>query len=202
MYEEIIKKFKLKNIKVISVNTKEEATKEILKLIPEKSTIGYSGSMTLEQIGILDLIRNKNYVLFDRAKITKYTKESYNLGHKAQHANYFLTSSNAITKTGEIINTDRTGNRVSSMIYGPDKVIIIVGKNKIVNTIEEGLDRIKKIAAPLNAKRLKLNTPCTKTNKCMNCNSQESICCSTVIIRRQFKKDRITIIIINENLGY
>ncbi len=202
MYQEIIGAFKINNIEVTVAKDKKEATEMILKLIPKKSKIGYSGSVTLETIGILDKIRNEDYVLYDRSKVTKYTSKSNDLGHKAQHADYFLSSSNAITKDGRIVNTDRTGNRVSSLIYGPNKVIIVVGKNKIVDDVAKGLERIKNIAAPLNAKKLNLNTPCVKANKCLDCNLPESICCATVIIRRQFKKDRITIILVDEDLGY
>ncbi len=199
---DLVKTFKTKNITVIPVENSKEACDKILKIIPEKASIGYGGSITLEQIGILDKIRQSDYLLYDRTKVTKYTKESYQLGHSAQHADYFLSSSNAITEDGKIVNKDRTGNRVSSLIYGPDQVIIVVGKNKIVKNLDEALNRIKNIAAPLNAKRMKLNTPCVETGKCLDCPSPERICCNTVIIERQFKPDRMTIILVNEDLGY
>lgn len=202
MYKDIISAFEKKNIHAISVKNKKEACELILKMIPKNSTIGYGGSLTLESIGILDLLRNAEYQLYDRSKVPKYTKESNELGHKAQHANFFLAGSNAITKDGYIVNTDRTGNRVSSLMYGPEKVIIVVGKNKIVDNVDKAFERIKNIAAPLNAKKMNLNTPCVKTGKCMNCDSPESICCYTAIIRRQFKKDRMTLIIVEEDLGY
>lgn len=205
MYENIISAFKKKNIDVIVVKNSEEACKKILEMIPLKSKVGYSGSLTLEKIGILDKFRNaKNgdYVFYDRDKVKKYTNESYQLGHLAQHADYFLSSSNAITKDGKIVNKDRTGNRVSSMIYGPEHVIIVVGKNKIVDNYDAAIERIRNVAAPLNAKRLKLNTPCVKTGKCMDCLLPESICCSTVIIDKQVNKERLKVILVDENLGY
>lgn len=205
MYENIISAFKKKNIDVIVVKNSEEACKKILEMIPLKSKVGYSGSLTLEKIGILDKFRNArngDYVFYDRDKVKKYTNESYRLGHLAQHADYFLSSSNAITKDGKIVNKDRTGNRVSSMIYGPEHVIIVVGKNKIVDNYDAAIERIRNVAAPLNAKRLKLNTPCVKTGKCMDCLLPESICCSTVIIDKQVNRDRLKIILVDEELGY
>ncbi|MBS3122240.1 lactate utilization protein [Candidatus Woesearchaeota archaeon] len=202
MFEDIINAFKKKNIDVIAVKTSEEACTKILEMIPLKSKVGYSGSMTLEKIGILNKLRNHDCVFYDRDKVTKYTKDSYQLGHLAQHADYFLSSSNAITKDGKIVNRDKTGNRVSSMIYGPEHVIIVVGKNKIVKDYDAAIERIRNVAAPMNAKRLKLNTPCVKTGKCMDCLLPESICCSTVIIDKQVNKERLKIILVDEELGY
>lgn len=205
MFEDIINAFKKKNIDVIVVKNSEEACKKILEMIPLKSKVGYSGSLTLEKIGILDKFRNArngDYVFYDRDKVKKYTNESYQLGHLAQHADYFLSSSNAITKDGKIVNRDRTGNRVSSMIYGPEHVIIVIGKNKIVDNYDAAIERIRNVAAPLNAKRLKLNTPCVKTGTCMDCLLPESICCSTVIIDKQVNRERLKVILVDENLGY
>ena len=202
MFEDIVKIFAKKNINVIPVASKEEACDIILKMITPKSKVGYGGSLTLENIGILDKIREGDYIFYDRTKVQKYTKNSNELGHLAQHADYFLSGSNAITRTGEIVNVDRTGNRVSSLIYGPEHVIIVVGKNKIVNDVGEGLERIKTIAAPLNAERIHAKTPCAITGRCGDCMSEERLCCNTTIIHRQFRKDRMNIVLINEDLGY
>lgn len=202
MFEEIIEAFKRKNVKVIAVKDAKEACSRILGIIPKKSKIGYGGSATLEQIGILDEIRKGDYVFYDRSKVQKYTKGSNDLGHLAQHADYFLTGSNAITRDGQLVNRDRTGNRVSSMIYGPEHVIVVAGRNKIVDNVEQAIERIRNVAAPLNAKRLNLNTPCVKAGKCMDCNLPESICCSTAIISRQFKEGRMTIILVDKDLGF
>lgn len=202
MYENLVKIFSSKNINLIPVETEVEACDEIIKMIPQKSSIGYGGSATLEQIGILDKFRQGDYVFYDRDKVVPFTKESYDLGHRAQQADYFISSSNAITEDGAIVNKDRTGNRVSALIYGPKQVIIVVGKNKITKNINEAMDRIKTIAAPLNAKRKNFKTPCAETGLCSNCNVPDRLCCNTVIIERQFKKDRMTIILINKDLGY
>lgn len=188
MFEKIIETFKKKNIKVIPVETKEDACGKILEIIPEKSSVRYGGSATIDSIGILKKLMTGSYNLHD--------KKSF------QQVDYFLSGSNAITEDGKIINTDRNGNRVSSLIYGPKYVIIVVGKNKIVKDAAAALERIKNIAAPLNAKKLNLNTPCALTGKCTDCSSPDRICCSTVIIEKQYEPNRMTVILVNENLGY
>lgn len=202
MYDELIQNFRGRNIEVTVVSDYEGACQKILELVPHGSTVGYSGSITLETIGILDKIRAGDYVFFDRARVVKYSKDSYDLGHQAQHADYFLSGTNAITKKGQIVNVDRTGNRVSSLIYGPNHVVIVIGKNKIVPDVDAALKRIKEVAAPLNAKRMKVNTPCALTGKCGDCNSADRLCCNTVIIEKQFKKNRMEIILVDQDLGY
>ncbi len=202
MSEEIVSVFQKRNIKIIPVESIKAASDKILEIIPKTSKIGYGGSVTLESIGVLDRIRAGKYTLYDRDKVKKGSREAYELGHLAQHADYFLASANAITKNGEIVNIDRTGNRVSSLIFGPEHVILVVGKNKIVPDLDAAMKRIKTIAAPLNAKRIGADTPCAKTGICADCSSPERLCCITVVIERQFKPGRMTIILVNEDLGY
>ncbi len=188
MFEDIIKTFETKNITVIPVETGEEACDQILKIIPKKSSIGYGGSETLKSIGIIDKIRTGDYQLYDKSKVESYTDEYHELIRKAQHADYFLSSSNAITEDGKIVNKDRTGNRVASLIYGPRHVVIVVGKNKIVEDFDAAIERIDNIAAQLNAKRLGVKP--------------EELGCSMAVIERQADPSRITIILVNQNLGY
>ena len=201
MFEDIINAFKKKNIDVIAVKTSEEACTKILEMIPLKSKVGYSGSMTLEKIGILNKLRNHDCVFYDRDKVTKYTKDSYQLGHLAQHADYFLSSSNAITKDGKIVNRDKTGNRVSSMIYGPEHVIIVVGKNKIVKDYDAAIHRIQNFVAQKNAERLGLSPPCVKTMACQNCASPHRICNYFTAIKRDYRPNRTHVLLVNEKLG-
>jgi hypothetical protein len=200
--EELIRIYQQKNITLIPVKNGLEACEVILKMIPQKSKIGYGGSKTLDEIGIIDKLRAGDYILYDRSKIEKYTPEFNKLNHDAQHADYFLAGSNAITEDGKIVNKDRTGNRVSSMIFGSEHIILAVGKNKLVKNLEAALKRIETIAAPANAKRMGVKTPCVITGKCEDCDSPERLCCNTVIIERQFKPNRMTVILIDENLGY
>jgi len=200
--KDLIKIFARENIELIPVNSKKEAHDKIIQLIPLKSTVGYGGSVTLEEIGILDTLRKGDYSFIDRTKVTPFTNEAHELARKTQHADYFLSGSNAITIDGKIVNKDRTGNRVSALIYGPEHVIIVIGKNKIVKDIAAALERIEKIAGPLNAKRRKAKTPCVETGNCTNCSSPDRLCCVTVIIERQHLPNRMKIILVDENLGY
>ena len=113
-----------------------------------------------------------------------------------------MTSTNAITEYGEIYNVDGNGNRVAAMLYGPDKVIIVAGVNKIVPNVEEAIIRTKEYASPINAKRLNKETPCTKIGRCVECNSDNRICNEYTLIKRQIDKNRIHVIFLNDNLGY
>jgi len=117
-------------------------------------------------------------------------------------ADVYFTSTNAITEKGELYNVDGNGNRVAAMLYGPDKVIIIAGINKIVENIEEAIKRNERVSAPANCKRLNRATPCVKVGHCIDCSSEERICNEYTIIRRQGNKDRIHVIFLNEELGY
>lgn len=201
--EEIKEKFESENIKTYFVKSKKEAVETVLGLISKNVTVGYGGSVTLEEIGVLNELRKRSDItLYDRDNVIPFTKESNDLGHLAQHANVFLSSSNAVTEDGKIVNKDGTGNRVSSLIYGPEKVIVVVGKNKVVKNVEKAFERIENIAAPKNALRKEANTPCVYTGKCSDCSSPDRLCCNTVIIERQHKKDRMFLIIVDEDLGY
>ena len=117
-------------------------------------------------------------------------------------ADAYFTSTNAITENGELYNVDGNGNRVAAMLYGPDKVIVICGVNKIVKDLNEAIERNKRVAAPINAKRLNKDTPCAKVGYCMDCKSKDRICNEYTVIKRQRNKDRIHVIFMNENLGY
>ncbi len=202
MFEEIAESFSKNNIKVMPARDGKDACEKILSIIPENSSVGFGGSMTLESIGILDRISGGNYVLYDRRKAERGSGEYQEMLLSSQQADYFLSGSNAITRDGKIVNMDMTGNRVSSILYGPGHVIIVAGKNKIVDNVDEAIERIKNVSAPMNAERLGLNTPCAETGKCTDCSSPDRICCSTVIIERQHDPGRITLILVNEDLGY
>ncbi|WP_207858501.1 lactate utilization protein [Lucifera butyrica] len=177
------------------------ARDQVLELIPENVSIGLGGSVTLEQMDILSHLRTGKYRLIDRyrdctpAQHIKYYKE-------ALAADYFLTGANAITSKGEIVCTDCSGNRVAAMIFGPEKVIIVAGVNKMVEDMEAAFRRIKKIA-PLNAKRNGHRTPCTLTGKCENCNLPASMCNYTGIIHNGMRfKNRIAVVVIAGEAGF
>jgi len=153
--QELIDNLKARNINGYFVSNKDEALNKALELIPKNSSVGFGGSVTLEQIGILDVLRKrKDIELLDRTKLTT-SKQLYELYTKMFSCDIFLSSSNAITKKGQIVNVDGRGNRVAMITFGPQKVIIIIGKNKITNNLDAAFDRMKKVACPLNVRRLK-----------------------------------------------
>lgn len=180
---------------------KEEAKKKILELIPEGSSISVGGSETLGAMNMTEEFRNGNYTFFDRFQKMPY-EELYELYRQSLLSDYFVSSTNAITRNGQLVNTDSSGNRVASMIIGPKKVIIVAGANKVVDNLEEAFKRIKDIA-PMNATRVGHKTPCAETGRCMHCEVQNSVCNYTGIIENGRKEPgRITVIIVAEELGF
>jgi L-lactate utilization protein LutB len=178
----------------------QEAKNKVLEIIPENALIGLGGSITIEQMNILDTLRSNKYKLIDRYQECSH-EQHIKFYQDALQADYFFTGANAITKEGEIVCTDCSGNRVAAMIFGPEKVIIVVGVNKLVGNLDEALKRIKSIA-PINAKRNKHNTPCTVTGKCENCNQPESMCNYTGIIHNGLRfVGRTTVIVIADEVG-
>lgn len=174
---------------------------KILEMIPEGSSIALGGSVTLNKLDIIDTFRSDKYNLFDRYKDVPFT-ETVEIMRQSLLSDYLVTTVNAITKDGELMVTDSTGNRASAIIFGPRKVIIVVGVNKIVKNLEEGYSRIKEVAI-LNAKRINHKTPCTITGTCNNCDVKDRICNFTSIIHNGRKfEDRYTILVVPEILGY
>lgn len=180
--------------------TKKEAVTLVQQIIPKQSKVGWGGSVTLNELKIVEALRN-DCQLIDRAQYaTKEEKKQKDT--ELFNSDYFLMSTNAITLEGELINLDGMGSRVSFLIYGPEQVILFVGMNKIVSDLESGIRRVRDIAAPKNTQRLKKQTPCIKTGKCEDCFSKDSICSQLVITRRSSIPNRIKVILIGETLGY
>ncbi len=179
-------------------------------LVPKNSTVSCGGSETLKQTGVINLLSDGDYEYFDRSGLEGNELRQCYL--KALGCDFYFCSSNAVTEDGELFNVDGNSNRVACIVFGPANVIMIVGKNKIVKDIDEAILHVKKTAAPLNAKRLNCNTPCTKTGICANmdcrkdfasgCSSLERICCNYVVSSHQRIEGRIKVIIVNEDLGY
>lgn len=179
----------------------QSAKEAILDEVAPDQTVGFGGSMTIADLGIYEALKDRgNHIYWhwkagegeDRKKLLK----------KAAASDVYFSSTNAITECGRLVNIDGTCNRISGMLFGHDKVIIVAGVNKITRSLDEALIRIKNVAAPANAKRLDLKTPCAETGKCMNCDNPHRICKATLIIDRQPGAVPITIYLINENLGY
>lgn len=197
----IIENMKRKNMEGYYCATAEEAVEKALSLMPEGSSITWGGSVTLKESGLMDAIHEKNYQLIDRAS-AKTPEESRAIYGQMVCADYFLTSSNAVTMNGELVNIDGHSNRVACLCCGPQNVIVIAGINKLVPDVESGIKRVRNIAAPPNAVRLNRNTPCAKTGKCSDCYSPECICSQVVITRRSSIPNRIKVILVGEALGY
>ena len=177
---------------------KNEALKIALDLIPEDSTVTMGGAMSAHEIGLVDALINGNYDFLDRDKATD--KRAAMLA--AYDADVFLSSANAITDDGVMVNIDGNSNRVSAIAQGPKKVVFIVGMNKVCSDIDAAMKRARTVAAPTNAQRFGLSTPCAKTGTCFNCKSPDTICCQFLITRYSRHEGRIHVILVNDNLGF
>ena len=199
----IIKGLEKRNMEGVFCETKEDALAKALSYIEEGSSVTWGGSMSISEIGLMDAVKNGNYEIIDRS-VAKNYDEQREIFSKAVLADYYLMSSNAITLDGELINIDGTGNRVACLTYGPKNVIMIVGMNKVVNDVEDGIKRVRNFASPPNNLRLGLKTPCSMTGRCGDCYGDTCICSQIVVTRRQSAamRGRIKIILVGESLGY
>jgi len=191
-----------RNAEVVMVKDGDGARQAALEMIPEGATVGLGGSLTVQQIGLLDVLRSGKYVLYDQYAKGLSPEKSLQIRRKGLLADVFVTGSNAVTLDGLLLNLDGMGNRVAAITFGPPRVIIVVGRNKIVDDVDQALDRIWNLAAPLNAQRLGRKTPCTTTARCEDCSSADRICNHLVITERQVAKGRLTVIIVDEDLGF
>lgn len=200
--EQVISHLNKNNMAGYFVNNQEELISLLSQLILPGTTVGSGDSITLEQMGVFTFLREGNYNFLDKfdSKLTKEEKRQIYL--KNFDADTFITGTNAITLDGKIFNIDGNGSRVAPMLYGPKQVIIVIGINKLTEDVDSAISRTRQIAAPLDAQRLRKSTPCVSLGKCIDCHSKERICNDFVLITGQFTKDRIKVIIVNENLGY
>lgn len=174
----------------------------LTELIPEGSTVGCGDSVTLEETGVFDFLRQDRYNFLDKYKKGLTREEKNSIYIRNFSADTFITGTNAITRDGRLFNIDGNGSRVAPMLYGPGQVIVVAGINKLSDSLEEAIERTRQIAAPLDAKRLGKGTPCTVLNRCIDCGHKERICNDFVLITGQFLKERIKVILINETLGF
>lgn len=174
------------------------AVKDLLK---DGSVISWGGSESIKECGIMDMLQEGNYTLIDRMS-AKTPEEDRKLYSQAVLADYYFMSSNAITLDGELVNIDGKGNRVACLIHGPSNVIMIVGMNKVVPSVDMAVSRIRNAASPANAKRLNRQTPCNFTGRCGDCLSPDCMCNQIVVTRRSGVKGRIKVFLVAENLGY
>ncbi|WP_173654998.1 lactate utilization protein [Sharpea azabuensis] len=193
----VIKGLKSRNMTGYYVKDRDEALKKALELIPEGSRVAMGGCMSAQEIDLTDALNNGHYTFYDRAFMAK--REGL---IEAYGADVFVSSVNALTDDGILVNIDGNANRVSFIAQGPQKVVFIVGMNKVASDLDHAMKRARNIAAPINAGRFDITTPCTKTGKCMDCKSIDTVCCQFLITRFSRHKDRIHVILVNENLGF
>lgn len=199
--EKIIKGLASRNMTGYYAVNKEEALKKALELIPEGSKVGRGGSYSVNEIGLSDALTAGNYDYCNRELITDPAmKREADL--KTYDSDVFLCSVNAITEDGVLVNIDGNSNRVSALAYGPKKVVLIVGMNKVASDVDHAIKRARNEAAPINTQRFGLQTPCSKTGSCMDCKSPDTICCQFLITRFSRHKDRIHVILVGEDLGF
>lgn len=196
----LIKNLGSRHFEAYYCSTKEEALEKALSLIPQGSSIAWGGSVTCQQIGLLDAVRNGNYRTIDREQ-AKTAEEREETMRQGLLADVFLSSANAISMDGQLVNIDGNGNRVAAIVYGPKQVIIVAGMNKVEDTLDAAMVRARTVAAPMNMQRFGLPTPCNATGICADCKSERCIC-NQILITRHSRGNRIKIILVGEDLGF
>ena len=196
--QKVMKGLESRNMSAYYAASKEEALAKALELIPEGSSIGMGGCMSAIEIGLVDALKTGNYNFIDR----DIAPDSRKAMLDAYDSDVFLVSANAITEDGVIVNIDGNSNRVSAIAQGPRKVAFIVGMNKVCDDVDGAMKRARNVAAPTNAQRFGLSTPCAKTGSCFNCKSPDTICCQFLITRFSRHPGRIHVILVNDSLGF
>ena len=199
--EKIIKGLKSRHMEGFYAETKEDALKKALELIPEGARVSWGGTMSAAKIGLTKAIQEGNYNFIDRnGASTPEEKRAREI--EAYGSDYFIASSNAITEDGILVNLDGNANRVSCIAYGPEHVLMIIGMNKVTPDVETAVARTRHEAAPINAQRFDIETPCKISGSCENCKSPQSICCQLLITRLEHHPDRMKVILVGEDLGF
>ena len=197
-----VEKLEAHDFKALYMKSRQEAVEEVWKYITPKTRVGAAGSITIRELGILDQLEKQGNIVYDHWKPGLSKEKILEIRKSQMTSDLFLGSVNAITMNGEMVNIDGAGNRVNSHIFGPGKVILVVGYNKIVEDVQEGIKRVKNVAAPINAKRLNIDVPCAKLGKCVDCNSPNRICRVVVIHERRPSLTDMLIILVGEELGF
>ena len=176
------------------------AVAKALELMPKGCSIAWGGSATVQQIGLMEAIRGGSYQIIDRDE-AKTPEEKRVMFSRIVMADYFLMSANAITLDGQLMNIDGNGNRVAALCFGPRRVIVVAGMNKVVGTLDDAIARARHIAAPANLQRFDVKTPCNTTGCCADCVSPQCSCAQIVVTRFSMNPNRIKVVLVGENLG-
>ena len=198
--ESLVKALKARHFEACYCADMEEAKKKLLEWIPQEDTVAWGGSQTLAEIGAQDMLRARGQALIDRDK-AQTPAERNTLMRQALTADTFLMSSNAITEDGQLVNMDGNGNRAAALVFGPRQVIVVAGLNKVAKDLDAAIARVRGTAAPTNAQRFPVNTPCKITGTCADCKSPDCICANMVITRISKPAGKIKVILIGETLG-
>jgi len=200
--EKVVKALEKNNFQAHYVANRAAATEKVFSLIPAGCTIGVGGSWTLKELNIPEQLEKKGHEVFDHNKPGLTMDESMALRRKELSCDVFITGTNAVTLDGQLVNTDGSGNRVAAMSFGPKKVVVVVGVNKIVSDLDAAMERIELFAAPINNKRLDRPNPCTVTGVCMDCQGPARICNITTILHKKPPTMEFHVVIVGEELGF
>jgi len=197
----ILRKLRQRNFNAFYCGSRQEAIDKCMEIIPDGSTITWGGSATIRDIGLTERLKNGPYVVYDRDEAADNDTRN-DIYRKAFGCDYYLSSVNAMSRDGIVVNIDGNGNRVAAITWGPRNVIYVIGVNKICNSVEDAVRRARKVAAPRNQLRFRRNTPCSADGECHDCKSDDCICNYFFIQRMSSPKGRHTVILVGEELGY
>jgi len=197
----LIKALSLRHFDAYYCASSSEAAEKILSLIPKTDVVSWGGSMTMEALGVIDRVKKGGWRVIDRST-AQSQEEKIEIMRRALLCDTYLTGANAISEDGEIVNVDGNGNRVAAMTFGPKSVIVACGMNKVVKTAEDAISRARNTAAPVNAQRFDIRTPCKTTGSCADCKSTDSICSYIVRTRLCKPAGRIKVVLVGETLGF
>ena len=200
--EKCMKKLKAHEFDAHFVSTTDEAREIILNMCSAHETYGFGGSDTTRSLGVLEELRDRGKTIYDHWRKGLTSEEDLHIRLHQGRCECFFCSANAISATGEIVNVDGIGNRTNAMTFGPKKVVIVAGMNKVTPDLESALRRVRDIAAPMRAKSLDMETPCAKTGICTDCDSPQRICRVTTILHRRPMLTDVSVILVNQSLGF
>jgi len=198
----LIKQLQKRHMQAFYCATTAEAVQTVSDLIADGSTVTWGGSMTVRDLGLPDALRKRGTLQVLDRDLAATPEEQQDIYLRAFTADVYLTSANALSEDGVIVNIDGNGNRVAAITWGPKKVIFIIGLNKVAQTVEAALARARSVASPINAQRFDINTPCHADGICHNCNSPECICSYVHFLRNSRNKGRHVVVLVGEELGY
>jgi L-lactate utilization protein LutB len=198
----VVEALKKNGFEAIYVPTREDAVTLVLDFIAPEMSVGLGGSATIKELGIPEQARAKGAVILGHGQSGLSPEERQDIRRRELVCDLFLSSTNAVTLDGSLVNVDGNGNRVAALTFGPKKVIVVAGVNKICNDVAAAFERIRTHAAPMNNKRLGLTNPCATTGVCMNCDGKGRICCIYSVLKKRPMSTDFTVVLVGESLGY